>query len=76
LLRKILHRLSLYVILSKVIFYQFLEEVQATKIISSKSRSYLPKILPGSLRKIFICSNPIKGLGPTFLEERRILMGI
>jgi hypothetical protein len=57
LMRKICHGLSLYVILSKVIFYQFLEEVQATKIRSSNPRSHIPKILHGYLLKIFILSN-------------------
>jgi hypothetical protein len=50
--------ISLCVILSKVIFYRFLEEVQVTKICSSNLRSHLLKILPGSLLKIFILSNP------------------
>jgi hypothetical protein len=62
--------LSLYLILSKVILYQSLEEVQAAKIRSSKLRSHLPKIISGSLIKIFILSNPIKGVGPKFLEEK------
>jgi hypothetical protein len=58
------------VILSKVIFYQFLEEVEATKIHSSNLRSHLPKILPSSLLKILILSNPYQGVGPKFLEEK------
>jgi hypothetical protein len=57
LMMKISHELSLCVILSKVIFYQFLKEVQATKIRSSNPRSHLPKILPGYLLKILIFSN-------------------
>jgi hypothetical protein len=50
-----------------------LEEVQATKILSSKSRLSLPKNLfsRSSSSKI-----PIQGVGPRFLEERRILMFI
>jgi hypothetical protein len=70
LIRKVRHELSLYAILSKVIFYQFLEEVQTTKIHSSNLRSHLPKILPDSLLKIFILSNPYQGVGPKFLEEK------
>jgi hypothetical protein len=58
LMRKICHGPSLYVILSKVTLYQFLEEVQATKIQSSNPRSHLPKILLGYLLTIFILSNP------------------
>jgi hypothetical protein len=69
-IRKGCHGLSLYVILSKVIVYQSLEEVQATKIRSSNLRSYLPKILPSSLLKIFILSNPYQGVGPKFFEEK------
>jgi hypothetical protein len=61
-----------YIILSKV--YQFLEGAQATKILSSKSRLYLLKILSISILKIFISKIPIQSVGPRFLEERRILM--
>jgi hypothetical protein len=65
------HGLSLYVILSKVIFYESLEEVQATKIRSSKLRSHLPKILPGSLLKIFILLNPYQRCWPK-ISRRKI----
>jgi hypothetical protein len=69
-MRKSYHGSYRYVILSKSIFYQFLEGVQASKISSRKSRSYLPKILPGSLSSRFSdLSNPYQGVGPNFLEE-------
>jgi hypothetical protein len=51
-------------------YCQFLEEVQATNMCSSNLRSYLPKILPDSLLKIFVISNPYQGVGPKFLEEK------
>jgi hypothetical protein len=70
-MRKSYHGSYRYVILSKSIFYQFLEGVQASKISSRKSRSYLPKILPGSLSSRFSdLSNPYQGVGPNFLEEK------
>jgi hypothetical protein len=55
-IRKVHLQLSFYMILSKV--YQFLEGAQATKILSSKSRLYLLKILSVSILKIFVLQNP------------------
>jgi hypothetical protein len=66
--------ISLCVILSKVIFYRFLEEVQATKIRLSNPRSHLLKILPGSLLKFLSSQIHFQGVGLGFCGERRILM--
>jgi hypothetical protein len=65
LIRKVCHDLSLYVILSKVIFHQFLEEVQAIKIHSSNLRSHLLMNLPGSLSSRSLSSRILmEGVGP------------
>jgi hypothetical protein len=63
------------VILSKVIFYQFLEKVQRAKISSSTSCSYPLKILPGSLSpQVFILSNPYRKVLPKRFLKKRFLM--
>jgi hypothetical protein len=68
-MRRISHGLPLYLILSKVIIYQFLEEVQATKIRSSNTRSHLP-ISSSDLSSRFLSSQiPIKVLAQNFLKR-------
>jgi hypothetical protein len=69
-MRKICHGPSLYVILSKVTLYQFLEEVQATK----SSQAIQDHIFPRSFSDISSRSSssqiPIQGVGPRFLEKK------
>jgi hypothetical protein len=71
LMRKICHGLSLYMILSKVISYQLMEEVQATKILSSKSRSYTPKIFACSFVKILPLSKYYQRPWPKFSWRKK-----